>query len=340
MQHVAIDLGSKDSQVCIRQPDGTIVLEKKHPTRRLGELLRTTPHSRVIVETSAEAFRIADAAKVAGHEVRVVPATLSKKLGVGERGVKTDVRDARKLSEVSCRIDLPSVHIPSEQARLARSILRSREALIETRTKLINHVRGWMRTQLWKLRGRGPSTLSTRMREQAMANTSKALPDHIEQVLTIIDAVNVQVRAADQQVRLIARSNPVCTRLMTVPGVGPVTAVSFVAAIDDPTRFAHAHLVASYLGLTPGEDSSSERQRRTSITKAGPSSLRRTLIQGAWTALRTRPEDPMVRWALQIAQRRPMPVAVVALARKMSCILFALWRDGSTYASERGAQAT
>src|ERR1041384_2010826 len=117
MNHVAIDLGSNDSQVCIRQPDGTIVLERKHPTRRLSELLRTTPHSRVIVETSSEAFRIDDAAKAAGNEVRVVPATLAKKLGVGERGVKTDVRDARKLSEVSCQIDLPSVHIPSEQAR-------------------------------------------------------------------------------------------------------------------------------------------------------------------------------------------------------------------------------
>ena len=340
MNHVAIDLGSKDSQVCIRQPDGTIVLERKHPTRRLSELLRTTPHSRVIVETSSEAFRIADAAKAAGHEVRVVPATLSKKLGVGERGVKTDVRDARKLSEVSCQIDLPSVHIPSEQARQARSILRSREALIEIRTKLINHVRGWMRTQLWKPRGRGSSTLAQRLREQATADATRALPDHIEQVLTIVDAVSIQVRASDRQVKMIARSNPVCARLMTVPGVGPVTAVAFVAAIDDPTRFAHAHRVESYLGLTPGEDSSSERQRRTAITKAGPSSLRRTLIQAAWTALRTRPDDPMVRWTLQIAQRRPKPVAVVALARKMSCILFALWRDRSTYAPQRGAQAT
>jgi transposase len=85
---------------------------------------------------------------------------------------------------------------------------------------------------------------------------------------------------------------------------------------------------------------SSERQRRTAITKAGPSSLRRTLIQGAWTALRTRPDDPMVPWTLQIAERRPKPVAVVTLARKMSCILFAVWRDGSTYALQRGAQAT
>lgn len=338
MHHVAIDLGSRESQVCVRRADGTIELEKKHPTRRLSELLRTVPHSRVILETSSEAFRIADAAKAAGHEVRVVPSTLSKQLGVGERGVKTDLRDARKLSQVSCQIDLPSVHIPSEQARAARSILRSREALVETRTKLINHVRGWMRTQLWKLRGRGPATLPKRMREQASTEPTRALPDHIEQVLTVIDTLNVQMRMSDQQVKTLARSNEVCVRLMTTPGVGPVTALSFVAAVDDPKRFPHAYQLASYMGLTPGENSSSERERRTGITKAGPSSLRRTLIQAAWTAMRLRPDDPMSRWALQIAQRRPTQVAAVALARKISCILLALWRDGSTYKPELGAR--
>ena len=101
MNHVAIDLGSKESQVCIRQPDGTIVVEKKHPTRKLGELMQTWPTSRVVLETSSESFRVADLALAASHEVRVVPATLAKQLGVGERGVKTDLRDARKLSEVS-----------------------------------------------------------------------------------------------------------------------------------------------------------------------------------------------------------------------------------------------
>src|SRR4051812_42675010 len=124
MQHVAIDLGSKESQVCIRQEDGSILLEKKHPTRKLGEWMKTWPTSRVVLETSSESFRIADAAREANHEVRVVPATLAKQLGVGERGVKTDQRDARKLSEVSCRIDLPSVHIPTTEARELRSMLR------------------------------------------------------------------------------------------------------------------------------------------------------------------------------------------------------------------------
>ena len=325
MNHVAIDLGSKESQVCVRAADGSIVLEKKHPTRRLEQLMAGWEPSRVVVETSSEAFRVADAARRSGHEVRVVPSRLAPQLGVGERGVKTDERDARKLSEVSCRIDLPSVHIPSEEARTLRSIIRSREILIEMRTKLVSHVRGWLRTQLWKLSRGSTATLPARMRAEA------TVPDHVEQVLVMIDALNVQMRQADQRVKALALSNPVCQRLMTIPGIGPLTAVTFVAVIDDITRFAHAYRVASYLGLAPGENSSSDRHQRTGITKAGPSSMRRTLIQAAWVLFRRYPNDPMTRWATSIAERRGRPIAVVALARKMSGVMYALWRDQTNY---------
>lgn len=339
MNHAAIDLGSKESQVCVRHADGTIILEKKHATRRLGELMRSWAPSRVIVETSSEAFRIADEAKAAGHQVRVVPSTLSKQLGVGERGVKTDERDARKLSEVSTRIDLPTVHIPSQEARALRDLIRSREALVETRTKLVNRVRGWLRTQLGKLRGRGTTTLPERLRQHA-AQHEMPLPMHIEHVLNTIDTLNQQLRELDQAVKTAARSHPICVRLMTTPGVGPVTALTFVATLDDPTRFARAHHVASYLGLTPGENSSSERQQRTSITKAGSSSMRRTLIQAAWVAFRQCAGDPMVQWARRLAERRGNPIAVVALARKMSGVMYALWRDRTSYQPSRSATPT
>jgi transposase len=337
VNHVAIDLGSKESQVCIREADGSIVLERKHPTRRLGELLSAWPPSRVILETSSEAFRIADSARAAGHEVKVVPSTLVKQLGVGERRLKTDERDARKLSEVSCRIDLPSVHIPSEAARACRSVIRSRELLIENRTKSINHVRGWLRTQLWRLRGGATSTLPQRVRTHATAN-GLVVPEHIERVLLVIDALNEQVKAADRQVKTLAREHSVCRRLMTVPGVGPVTAVSYVAAIDDVSRFPHAHLVQSYLGLTPGENSSSQRLRRLSITKAGSGSVRRALIQAAWSVFVHRPDEPMVRWATQIAERRGRFIAVVALARKLAGIMYALWRDNTSYQASKASR--
>lgn len=336
MEHVAIDLGSRESQICVRQADGTILEEKRLPTRKLAEDLRRRSCSRVVMETSAEAFKIADAALSCGHEVRVVPATLVKTLGVGARGVKSDLRDARTLSQVSCQIDLPSVHIPSHESRELKSICGSRDVLIEARTRVINNVRGWLRTQLWRVRSGAVRTLPGRVRAHARAY-ELTLPEHIERQLVVIEEICVQVKAADRQLDIASRDSALCRRLMTVPGVGPVTAVRFMAAIDDVSRFRKAHALESYLGLTPGEDSSAERQRRTGITKAGPSALRRCLIQGAWSAFRTAPTQPMVAWATRIALRRSKYIAIVALARKMAGILFALWRDGTSYRPSKSA---
>src|SRR5512133_2834646 len=122
MQHIAIDLGSAESQICIRSVDGQILREGKQRNSTLKALFKKQPTSRVILETCAEAFAIADMALELGHEVRVVPATLVRSLGVGARGVKTDRRDAQVLSEVSTRIDLPSVHVPTDIARLRRNM--------------------------------------------------------------------------------------------------------------------------------------------------------------------------------------------------------------------------
>jgi len=338
VKHVAIDLGGRESQMCVRAGDGTVLKEARVWTRQLPKLVGAMEPCRLILETSAEAFRIADAARASGHEVRVVPATLVKQLGVGARGVKNDRKDARVLSEVSCRIDLPSVHIPSEQARMLKSLCGSRDVLIKSRTMVINNVRGWMRTQLIRIKGGASHTFPARLRKHAEVNVV-TLPEFIERQLAVIQTISTQVAEADKQLRMLATESSVCRQLMTTPGVGVVTAVRFVAAIDDVTRFEHAHKVQSYLGLTPGEHSSSERNRMTGITKAGSSEVRRALIQAAWTALRTS-NDPMVSWAKQIAARRGKFVAVVALARKLAGILFALWRDGTSYQANRTAVLT
>ena len=337
MHHAAIDLGSRESQICIRQPDGAIVEERKHPTRKLTELVKTWPTSRVVMEASAEAFKIADAALAAGHQVRVVPGKLVRLLGVGDRGVKNDQRDARQLSQASWQTDVPSVHIPSAAARELKSFCGARDVLVATQRNLANNVRGWLRTQLWKPPGGTVVTLPERVRTHAQASQCE-LPEHIERQLTMLTQVTEQVQAANKQARRLAKEDPVCPRLMTVPGVGPITSLRFVAAIDDPSRFATAHRVQSYVGLTPGEHSSSQRERKTGITKAGPSELRRCLVQAAWSVMLARRSHPMLEWTRQIAQRRSRPVAVVALARKLAGILFAIWRDGTTYEANRAAR--
>jgi transposase len=338
MDHIAIDLGGRESQICVMSAEGEVVQEERRPTRGLGKFLAKRPAARVVLETCAEAFGVADEARKAGHEVAVVPATLVRSLGVGMRGIKTDVRDARNLAEASCRMKrLPSVHIPAEVSRARKTACGLREVMIGTRTKLVNSVRGWLRTTgMGPMLRCTPEAFPTRLRKH-VTDRGGTLPPAVERVLTMIKAVNVEIAAADLELEEVAKGDPVCRRLMTVPGVGPVTAVRYAAALDDVGRFDRASAVQSYLGLVPGESSSSDKRRITSITKAGSPQVRWALVQAAWSARRWRKQDPMVRWALDVEARRGRHVAIVALARKMAGIMYAIWRDGSVYDAKKGA---
>ena len=337
MDHVAIDLGSRKSQICVRNTEGEIVDERRWETWELPRYLAERPKSRVVMETGAEAFGIADAVRALGHEVRIVPAAMVRTFGVGARRTKTDQRDARALSEVSCRIDLPSVHIPGKASRERKAFCGMRDALVGARTKVINTVRGWLRTQ-GRHPGKGSSpTFATRVR----ALYGEQLPSYVERQLQIVEVLTTQIQLADQELNKQAEADETCQRLMTVPGVGALTAIRFIAALDDIGRFKTAHQVESYIGLVPGENSSSEREQKLSITKAGPRALRWVLIQAAW-ALRIRCRQPgavpLQLWAHRVELRRGKRTATVALARKLAGILYAIWRNETVYDGSRGAQ--
>jgi transposase len=172
-----------------------------------------------------------------------------------------------------------------------------------------------------------------------VTEAGSTVPAAVERVLVMIESVNDKIAEADTELNGLAKSDPVCRRLMTVPGVGPVTAVRYAAAVDQVGRFGRASALQSYLGLVPGESSSSEKRRITSITKAGSPQVRWALVQAAWSARRWRKDHPMVQWALRVEARRGRHVAIVALARKMAGIMYAIWRDGGEYDSKRGATA-
>jgi transposase len=195
---------------------------------------------------------------------------------------------------------------------------------------MVNSVRGWARTQLLKIPS-GKTASFPGLARAAAEESECGLPTYIEHLLTALETINEQIALANQELEGLAEEDRVCTQLMSMPGVGPVTAMSFRAALEEPSRFKGAHSVGSYLGLTPGENSSGMKTRRLGITGAGATRVRASLIQAAWSAYRTRPEDPMVRWARHLAEKKPPQVAVTALARKMSGILFAMWRDQATY---------
>jgi transposase len=338
VEHIAIDLGGRESQVCVRGTDGAVVYEGRFKTVAAKEFLQGRPKGRVILETCAESFAIAQIAQTVGHEVRVVPATLVKSLGVGQRRIKNDRRDAQILSEVSCRIDLPSVHVKSTRSQDLISLVGMRDSLVHARTQLINTVRGWLRGHLLKMRTGGTAQFGKCVRDLLLAHP-EGMPVFVERQLVAIDGLCEQIKAATMEIEEFAENDAVCCRLMTVPGVGAITATRYVATLEDVTRFASAHQVESYLGLTPSERSSSDTERRGGITKAGSPTMRWLLIQAAWTLWRSQPEAPMVLWAKHVAERRGRWIAIVALARKLAGVLYAIWRDGTSYSADRAAEA-
>jgi transposase len=167
----------------------------------------------VIVETSAEAFGIADAAVAAGHEVRIVPAHLVRTLGVGARGIKTDKRDARALSEVSCRIDLPSVHLPTQLSRQYKALCGARDTLVQTRTKCINGVHSWMRTQLTNVRSGQSKRFPDRVRSKLLEQPG-GMPRFIDGQLDVIEEMSKQIAIYDEEIARAAKHDDVCKRLM------------------------------------------------------------------------------------------------------------------------------
>jgi len=147
----------------------------------------------------------------------------------------------------------------------------------------------------------------------------------------MIETASSEIATLEAQLRGRAATDPIVQQLQTVPGVGLIVALTFRAQLDTIDRFTHAGQVSALIGVVPREDSSAERRHRGHITKAGPRELRSLLVQAAWACWRSKQSATLRAWAEQLAARRGRRIAVVALARRLSRILYALWRDGSAF---------
>lgn len=340
MEHIGIDLGSRGSHICIRNNDAELLLETRVPTKELGNWLSQRPPAKVVVETCCESFTIADIAMAADHEVNVVPASIVRQLGVGHRGVKNDVRDARVLCRASLALgdELPSVHVPSHASRAVQRLLVLRVGVVKVRASLVNAIKAQLRSLLITPTSGTTSTLPTRVREQ-LADEPDVL-SALEPVLQSLDTLTATIRSYDAKLVEQTKDNADVQRLKSVPGVGPIVAAAFVAAIDDVRRFPNAARLASYLGLTPGENTTGGKQRFTGVTRAGKKQLRALLIQSSWTLVRCAPNSPLVRRYLRLAEAKPKQVAIVATARRLACALYAMMRDKTSFNPTLGAPKT
>jgi transposase len=332
MESIGIDVHKSESQICIITPTGE-VLEQRVVRRRerFAEVLGGRPRARVLMEASTESEWVARCLEELGHEVIVADPNFAPMYATRSRKVKTDRRDARALAE-ACRLGAyRPAHRTWDEQRHVRARLAVREALVRTRTGYISLARALLRQRGIRVGTGTPERFASRVMQ---AGVHGRLLSEVDPLLAVLERLNQQVALLDELLEEVVRREEVARRLCTVPSVGPVTALAFVAALDrDAGRFRGAHQVESYLGLVPREMSSGEMQRKGSITKAGDGRVRWLLVQAAVSILRLKhPQTALLRgWAERIALRRGRKTAVVALARRLAGILYALMRDGTTF---------
>jgi transposase len=294
---------------------------------RLVAVFGATP-MRILLETGTESEWVAQALEAAGHEVIVADPNYAPMYGDLQRKVKTDRRDVAALCEANRRGWYRPAHRASAAQRAVRQVLRSRRQLVAMRSGTVSLLRALLRQHGLRL-----ASGSCRRVPQRLARLSvpTALRETVAPLTRIIEALTGEIGRIDARLERHATHDPIVRRLQTVPGVGTVVAVTFRALIDDVGRFQHAGQVSAALGLVPREDSSAERRHRGHITKAGPSELRSLLVQAAWACWRSRSSGTLGAWVERLAARRGRRIAVVGLARRLSRILFALWRDASVF---------
>jgi len=202
--------------------------------------------------------------------------------------------------------------------------------LTHARTRAISLARGITRAAGLRIRSGGAETFLARL---AALELSASMQTTLAPLRSLIDIVDDELVNADEQFQALVAGDPTVKRLTTLPGIGPITASAFVAALDTERRFQRAGQVTSYLGLVPQEHSSGDKRRRGRILRSAHPHLQSLLVQAAWRVMRG--SDPRTAnfraWAQAIALRRGKNVAMVALARRLARTLFAMWRDRVDY---------
>lgn len=339
MHFIGIDVHKKQSQICVLDEQGEGTYEIRIPTDRanLSDILRRYAEARVLMEASTESEWVARHLESLGLEVIVADPNFAPMYATRSRKVKTDKRDARCLAQ-ACKLGAyRPAHRLSDDGRRIRAQLEVREALIKTRTRYINLIGALLRGQGYHVAEGSAEALVRRVDNLKLPEPVYA---ELGPLLALLGPLNTQLAAMEHELAMRAQNDAQAQVLMSMPSVGPITSLAFVATLDDARRFESAHQVEAYLGLVPKEYSSGEKQQRGHITKVGGSRMRSLLCQLALSTMRLRkPEmEPLWRWAQGIQQRRGKKIATIALARRLGGILWAMWKNRTAYQKRESCQ--
>ncbi len=337
MRIVALDLGARKTTYCEVSKGQVIERATVSDVTSLKSLLGPDqPPAMVAIEACREAWHVHDVLVEWGNEVVLVDTTRSRQLGIGQHGRKTDRIDAETLARALEVGRIPVAHVLSPKRRELRRVLAVRRALVESRAQFVTTLRGLVREQGGKIPSCDTEQFVRKTRAQKLASEVFKL---VEPLLILVETIETQLANTEEQLALLCSQEPLIAVLTTTPGVGTVIAATFMSVIDEAKRFQSAHQVESYVGLVPSEDSSGGKRRLGAISKKGNGYLRTLLVQAAWVIMRNGDKsDPLYLWVHKLVERRGKRIAVVALARRLVGVLWAIWRDGTVYDAQHLAQ--
>lgn len=329
---IGMDLGDRTSRLCAVDEHGEVAWRKVVKTRApaLQEFFAELPPTRVVVEVGTHSPWVSRLLAKLGHEVIVANACQVKL--IGQATYKNDKRDAEllaRLGRVDVRLLAPIQH-RAEEAQSDLAWVRTRAALVEARTGLINHIRGTVKSLGYRLR-----TCSA----ESFYKLESEIPEQLKGVLTgpmeLVKQLSLKIRDHDREIaRLCQEKYPITQQFQRIRGVGPVTALTYVLVLGSAERFRSSRRVGSYLGLCPAQSQSSGSDPELSIGKRGDSYLRLLLVQCAHYIL-TRGEDSDLRdFGLRLFDqggKKARKRAAVAVARKLGVVLHRLWVTGEAY---------
>jgi transposase len=334
--YIGFDISLQSTHVCVVDHKGDLVLEGVTPSeihtldgwlRKHGEDWQI---KRIVFETGQLSTHLYHGLRpswpVICIDARHAHGTLKA------QRVKNDKNDARGLAQIARTGWYKAVHVKSEEGQGLRALVAARKQLVMVRLGMENHMRGALKTLGIKLGVATAAAFSPKVKA-AIADKNPVFKQAILAMLRARDDVLAQQRALDKKCLAMARSSAVCKRLMTVPGVGPITALTFQAEIDDPHRFRKSRDVGVHIGLTPKRYASGETDITGSISKCGNTALRTLLFEASVTMLaRSGRWSRMKAWGVRLAQRKGFKVASTAVARKLAVVMHRMWVDGTDFA--------
>jgi len=339
---IGLDLAKQVFQVHAADADGVPIFNRKLRRAEVLRFFEKTPACLVGMEACGSAHYWAREIRGLGHDVRLIPPVYVKPFV--KRG-KTDAADAEAISEAVTRKTMRFVPVKSAEQQAAAIVLKTRALLVNQRTQVINALRGHL-SEFGIIAATGTTkvaVLISIVRDNTDLRLPKAARIALMEVASQIDALKAQIEKLEQAIVATVKRDDDARRLVTIPGVGAITAASVRALVPDPGGFKSGRHFAAWLGLTPKDHSSAGKTRLGKITRAGDERLRSLLVAGATAVIqqvrrgRGRPSP----WLLASLKRKSPKLAAVALANKIARIAWKLMVTGERYDGARmlGASA-